>query len=591
MFMLANQRCSRRRCRALVLLTAKSVLATGCVSKQGEIDQKRSQLVTGSRCSLTSGYRWNPQKPPKLLLLSLDSLNLDSLNEYIPRLKNPHPSGLSKILKQRNQNAHLIVRDPTITASSHTSTITCSTAGTHGIFANSQWNGQKNVSGFSAPTGVETFATALRTAGLKVVTAGYPSLDNSENGRTVSEGFAYGDNLGKATVVSMSGKESYEHAWKNQKDEILAKINIRRKDNQQFQFECSDGSCTVSSEPSSSVQNLILTLGERRAVAYTIDLKSKQEEIYLSPLGFNKAFPDGTLARLDDCGIVFSPGKDLSLARFGADAIISGLEHRLNFFHRTWRMYLPSTDADAIFAYLEDIDALRHQFAGDTEAQEKVLNHIQKVDQIVGELIQSLPKETNVVIMGDHGMSAVTKELNIRAIVPENALKEAIVYTSGGTLLMYPKTHASDKSNSPASNQWLTQTQEALLKFRLSGLSAPVFEKVLVKGTLGLSAAGLEHPNGPWLIAFANESVGLQNSMSDALVLADTKNPQLPPPRPRGQHGHNSENKTMRAFLTMWGPNLDSLQANQIKYNTDVVPALAKAMNWPSPKQCIGGSK
>ncbi|MEY3903453.1 MAG: hypothetical protein RL189_2759, partial [Pseudomonadota bacterium] len=300
-------------------MTATAVLANGCVSAQDETDHNAQRIARGN-CDLLSQYKWNPQKPPKLLLLSLDSLNLDALNEYVPQLKNPHPSGLRKILRQKNQNARLIVRDPTITASSHTSTITCSTAGMHGIFANSQWNGQKNVSGFSAPTSTETFATALQSAGLKVVTAAYPSLDNSESGRTVSEGFAYGDNLGAAAVVSMAGKESYEHTWKNQKNEILAKITIKRKDNQQFQFECSGVPCTVSTESATSLQNISISLGDQKAVAYALDLRSKQEEVYISPLGLNKAFPNATLTRLNECGIVFSPGKDLSLAKFGAGA-------------------------------------------------------------------------------------------------------------------------------------------------------------------------------------------------------------------------------------------------------------------------------
>lgn len=567
-----------------------SIFLASCVSSSATNHSELSNHRQTKSCELSKKFNWNNSHPPKLIFLSIDSLNNQGLVEFVPLLKSPHPFGLQRILNHRNSNKELIIQNPTITASSHSSTITCSSPSVHGIFANSQWDGTKMVSGFAAPTNAETFATALMKAGLKTVSAGYPALDNSEPGRIVNEGFAYGDTIGQSTLAQIKNNEKSFYSWKDKNNSELAKISISRNSNGDLGLACESSNCVISENQDSKLLNIEISLDNKIASGYAFDVGSKDQDVYISPLGLNKAFPKTIAKKLDSCGIVFSPGKDSSLSRFGSKPFIYGLEHRLNFFRSAWTHFLPETSADAIFIYLEDLDSLRHQFSGDQNALSAVLQHVQRVDQLLGDFFQSVPPETNVVIMGDHGMSTIRYELNIRKILPEEVLKDSVVITSGGTLLLYSKKNQpNEKINSNPSSadyEMLAKTRNTLLKFRHPKLPTDVFQKVYIKNTADMKIAGLDHPSAPYLIAFAHDSIALQSSVGDELILADTQDPKLPAPRPRGQHGHFNENRSMRSFLALWGKELDNLQASSIKANTEVVPAIANALRWPAPEQC-----
>jgi predicted AlkP superfamily pyrophosphatase or phosphodiesterase len=149
----------------LISLTlALSALHQACVSSN-ESSQKLK--FPSTQCQLPKKrFNWSEKNPPKFIWLSIDSLNLSGLKEITSSLKQPHPKGFNWLMKAQNSNQSLTIREPTITASSHISTISCSTPEKHGIFANSQWNGKKMVSGFASPIRIETFATTLQKSGL-----------------------------------------------------------------------------------------------------------------------------------------------------------------------------------------------------------------------------------------------------------------------------------------------------------------------------------------------------------------------------------------------------------------------------------------
>lgn len=448
------------------------------------------------------------------------------------------------------------------------------------------------VSGFNTPIQTETFASTLAKHRLKVVTAGYPALDNSEQGRQVSAGFAYGDVYSQSAILKLEKQSTIQHSWKDNSGKEIAMVSIDSEKNNKLLVKCLDERCKVMDRLASGLVPLELFSNKRRSTAYIVPLDENLRQVYVSQVASNISFPESTATSLDECGIIFSPGKDTSLSKFGAKALVAGMEHRLNFFRDAWSRFLPSTNADAIFLYLEDLDALRHQFAGDPAADTTVVKHLEKVDQLLGEFLSSLPKATNVVIMGDHGMSTVQREINIRKILPKETLENALMVTSGGALLVYGRHSQSGKSissnPSAADQKWLQDAKKALEKFRVDSNSPPVFEQVLIKNSKEMKAAGLNHPQAPYLIAFANEIFSLQNSLEEKLILADLKSSPASTPRPRGQHGHFNQNPSMKSFLSIWGPQLNQVDASSIKANLDVVPAIAGALAWPLPDQCAG---
>jgi predicted AlkP superfamily pyrophosphatase or phosphodiesterase len=555
-----------------------------CVSGSESMSTENNRTNAVQNCNLSKKVlSWNRNKPPKLIFMSLDGLNYEFLSEYVPLLSAPHPYGLKRILNHGNLNKQLIVQDPTITSSSHTSTITCSRPETHGIFANTQLHGDRKVSGFAHETKTETFASALNAAGYKVVSAGYPSLDNSEPGRTIAEGFAYGSTEGKAGQYLLTGVTEAIHSWKNKKDEVIGRISLKLGHSNRPEISCLEKGCRVTSINNDTLFDIKIVKDGIHATAYVIPIDADGRSFYVSALGRNNAFPKANQDNLNNCGLIFSAGKDISLEGHGPQPVIAGLEHRFNFFRQAWTQYLPQTDADILFLYLEDFDALRHQFSGNKSAELSVVKHIEKVDALLGSFLESLPPETNVVIMGDHGMSIVKFELNIRKIIPKAILDQTRIVTSGGTLLVYQKDASDGGLNGAA---WISDLKNILSAFRINRSAKPVFEKIFSADDNSMKDAGLFHPDGPVFLAFANEDFALQDSLVDELILADTTDIKRPVPRPRGQHGHNNLNPKMRTMIGLWGPAFNGLKASQIKQNTDVVPEIAKALRLPVPVQC-----
>lgn len=584
-----GQRCNRVYSLLATLIVAQS----SCISVE-RVEGKTVQKIKMERCSFPeTKYSWNTAKPPKLIWLSIDSLNESGLNQILSKLKKPHPHGFKKLAEIRNRNSSMKVWEPTITASSHISTITCSSAATHGIFANFHFVDGKTSSGFSAPFKTETFATVLKNHGLKVVTGAYPSLDNSEPGRTVDEGFAYGDTFGQGKTYFLKKQNNQiEHVWSPVAEIESLRVRFSATGGEIANLDCSNATCSLQPAQKKKFWDLTFEVGDNRLRAYIQFLEGKDPAFYISPLTSNNAFPQRVKKQLNSCNYIFSPGKNSSLAKWGAADFIGGLEHRLSFFESVWQHYIPSTDADAIFLYLEDIDSIRHQYSGDDSVDEDVASHFERVDKLLGEFFASIPASTNVVVLGDHGMSTIKKDLNIRKILQNHGLDRIDIFTSGGTLMLFDKEKQTKNSATmPDADdiKWLRKIKKNLEEFRLPDDIKNVFRKVLIKGSNEMLVAGLSHPNAPFLMAFAHEDFSLQNSLSNELILADINNPASEPPRPRGQHGHSSDSPQMSSYLVGWGPILDSLDLKRVASNIDLVPALGQALGWPTPSQCRRG--
>lgn len=570
------------------LYIALPSLVQSCTSVS---ELKPPAATAPSQCQLSEKrFQWSQKNPPKLIWLSIDSLNLTGLKEITSSLKNPHPKGFNWLLKGQNSNQNLTIREPTITASSHISTISCSTAEKHGIFANSQWNGSKMVSGFSTPIELETFATTLQKSGLRVATAGYPALDNSEDGRTVAEGFTYGESLGRSQIYPTDASPFLSHTWKDDHGNIIATLKMSSPANMNTKnFSCEVKRCHFSQNNQEDVIDITIQHNARPARAYVQFIKSAIPKIYVSPLFINKTFPEYARNKQEACDLIFSPGKDYSVSSFGAVHWLRGIQHRFEFFEKNWAHFLPSTEADVIFMYLEDIDAIRHQYAGDDSALEYIRQHYERLDKFLGEFFSSLPESTNVVVLGDHGMSTIRREINIRLAVTQEISDSYNIITSGGTALFYEKRKQSpDISATPSEMDLniLKPAREKMMRLKDPVSGQLVFKKVFLKGTSEMQAAGLSHKNAPFMIAFANEDFALQNSVENAIVLGDLDDKKKSAPRPRGQHGHPQESTKMKTFAMGWGPVLDKLNLSQINSNIELVPAIGAAFDWKVPPQC-----
>jgi hypothetical protein len=525
---------------------------------------------------------------PKLIWLSIDSLNASGLEDTLRVIPNPHPFGFKKILENANKNTHLKVQEPTITASSHISTITCSSPAMHGTFANSQWNGNAIISGFVRSYNTETFATAIKNSGRKVVTAGYPTLDNKESTRTVHEGFAYGDSIGRSSVIKATSKAELKHSWSSDEDGLTLEVFLKNtRPLQTSSFSCMPEPCKVTASGVDEIFNVTFERPQQLLRAYVQALNER--DIYFSQLKKSKVFPNAVSQLHRQCGLVFSPGKNPSLSEYGLKVTMGGMKHNLRYFELNWAHYLPSTRADAIFMYLEDLDALRHQLADRVSLEKDAVEHLTAVDKLIGEFLESLPQSTNVVILGDHGMATVKTELNIRKILPVNTLEQSQIITSGGSLFLYGRGSQSiELSQVPSGKErsWLLEAKTRLENYRAPGNNKKVFAQVLIKGSPEMKESGLAHPESPYLIAFTYPEFSIKDSLSSELILADASWDEGKRPVPPGQHGHSSLDKFMHTFVTGWGPQIGSVSFNTLQSNLDLVPAVGKALQWPVPSHC-----
>lgn len=571
----------------IFLLTA-TLTVFSCVSILPESSTK-SPAPFPPECRLGSErFSWPVDHPPKLVWLSIDSLNESGLKLALRSIPNPHPSGFKRILESRNKKAELKIQEPTITASSHISTITCSPAGRHGTFANSQWNGNAMISGFVRPYATETFATAIKNSGRKVVAAAYPTLDNQEPTRSVTEGFTYGASVGRSAVVKNQSKANLKHSWSLNEGELTFEVSLQKDSPiEPGSFACQPQPCDVTPSGVKDIFDVTFRRPLEHLRAYIQILN--ENEVYFSQLKKNGAFPERVSELHRECGLLFSPGKNPSLSEYGVQAITGGMKHNLRYFALNWAHYLPSTRADALFMYLEDLDALRHQLADRISSEINSIAHLAEVDRLLGEFLESLPKETNVVILGDHGMTTIKTELNVRQILPAKALKQSQIVTSGGSLFLYGLNSQSKSMSSepnPEERAWLREAQKSLLNFRIPGNKKSIFAEAFIKGSDEMKKAGLAHADSPFLIAFADPDFSLKESLDSRLILADASWPEGRRPMPPGQHGHTSSHKAMQTFVTGWGPQLDAVRFDSLSNNLDLVPAVGQALGWPVPAHC-----
>lgn len=546
----------------------------------------------------------------KLLWVSLDGLKKSDLEAYLPRISSPRAKGVRYLLERGNWNPGLTMTNPTITYASHISTITCTPPGVHGIIANSQWNGKKMGGGFSTPYNAESFITRLKDAGLKVASYGYPGIDGEGDSRSSTLGGNYDGTVNDAAYfkVAPGAEGNFEVPSRMTKD-LKHNVTYRvSEDGKQITYTTPFGGSftqttglwqdVVFSDPDDAASH-------KQRVLFLYKAKEGAEgTLYVSPVGLSNAFPEEFAKKLDARGLVFSPAKDYGLpGKMGADAYVQAMTFNLRHFTDVAKLILDEEKPDAFFYYLEDLDTLGHQFAGQPQYDDLRGQALSSLDIALDELFSRVPDSANVVVLGDHGMSAINYELNVNAILGKDILNKWQVSTSGGSVFLYGKE--TELNSQPATQEpWFVQAVD-----RLQQATVPfdgnrkVFAKVVVKGTQEAKDAGLDGESMPWVMAFAAPSIGIRKSIESSLLMSMRQGFPIPEelralypvpmnsgravePVPMGQHGHLASTPEMQTSLVMFGPQFDGIKANDISLNTGLVPQIADSLGWPRPSGC-----
>ena len=587
----------------------------------------------------------HPAQNPEIVWVSLDGLNEDTLKGFLDRerTRSPndatlHPFGIKYLLETKGANARVQISDPTITSSSHASTMTCAPAGVHGIVSNLQWNGVDEESGFEVPYDTETFVHAMRKRGLRVGVSGYPGFDSKTPNRSPDRGIGYPTIRGTAAqfvdlpkfanladgqifTIQIGGPGEAGHASQDPTKGFELDLQLSDTPESLFILRNNERVGQISKDKWTKI--VFTSHGKTWAsnirLFHNKDNKHAQPTLYISPALQNAVVPQELNTKLNESNIIFPFGKDPALAeKFGEKAFIDSLEERLTYFTKTSHALLDEPAMDAIFLYFEDLDVLGHRYEGETSSLGFVDEHLRKFDQALGSILQRIGPKTNVLITGDHGMTAVQYELNALEILPTAMTTGYQIRAAGGSLFVYGPDAASLTQPPPHTddfNRIVEQLKTALVP---GSVNQKIFTKVVVKGSQeALRAGWREDVPLPWIHATARTEIGLITSVEPGLLVSLRKGFQVPPellaqsaypldaravPQPRtlGQHGHASEEQKMMTRVYAWGPGLETefsrgksgstsqtrAQPNRIIINTNLVPLVADALALPRPASC-----
>jgi hypothetical protein len=333
----------------------------------------------------------------------------------------------------------------------------------------------------------------------------------------------------------------------------------------------------------------------------------KALSLYISATTTNRVNPAEFAQKLDERGLIFAAGKDYGTrTAFGDTAFLATMEQNLRYFTATSHEALSSTGTDAVFLYFEDLDVLGHQYAGDAKSTGIVDEHLRKFDQAIGSIFARIRPETNVLIAGDHGMSAINFELNALELIPADIRSKFQVRASGGSLFIYGPDKASLTALPPASESYFQQLVSTLEGATLPGeTDKKIFSHVIVRGTQAAIDAGWRDGNTPlpWVFATVQPGVGIKSTTEQGLLLSlrqgatvspellaraiKTPDGKLPEPVPYGQHGHASETADMKTSVIAFGPALTgAFAAVTDTTNLQLAPRVADALGWQRPASC-----
>lgn len=586
----------------------------------------------------------------KLVWISLDGLQREVLEQFVARQERAqstpaagrsatsgfslHPFGVKYLLGLKGAWKELQISNPTITASSHASTMACASAGVHGVVANSQWNGEKTENGFDRIHQTETFVQALRSSGHTVFVSGYPGFDSRAPNRISDTSVSYDSAAGKSQTIALRTELGGQGGTQTQVT-VPIQPRLGAPDTAPYQliFQADEnadsgkllldnqviGSVGTDSWTEIKIDDSSVTSGDSapRAASQLASVRlfktdaaaapGQSLSLYVSPTTTNRASPAGFAQKLDERGLIFAAGKDYSVrGSFGDRAFLATMEQNLRYFAATSHEALSSSETDAVFLYFEDLDVLGHQYAGDKASTPIVDEHLRKFDQAIGSLFARIRPETNVLIAGDHGMSAINFELNALELIPQEIRGKFQIRASGGSLFIYGPDKASLTSLPPANEGYFQQLVSALEGATLPGdPNQKIFSHVLVRGTPAANDAGWRDINTPlpWVFATAQTGMGIKSTTDQGLLLSlregakvspellaraiKTPDGKLPQPVPLGQHGHASEASDMTTNVIAFGPALSRAFAGLTNTtNLLLVPRVADALGWQRPASC-----
>ena len=225
--------------------------------------------------------------------------------------------------------------------------------------------------------------------------------------------------------------------------------------------------------------------------------------------------------------------------------------------------------------HLADIDHAQHLKGPNSPEAYKA---IEESDHHVGEIWDILkrdyPGTATLIIVSDHGFSAIKRILNTKVILRNAGLLDVkgprvtsgpiSVVSQGGTLMVY-----INDSNRAAIAEKVTSVFKDM-----EGVDQ-VVSPTDVKAR-GLSTPS-EDPHFPDMIVYSKDGYVFGDTAAGAL-------PFIEKPEVTGSHGHNPDFPNLHASFVAWGAGIKPGVRPGLIPNIDVAPTIAKLLNVSLPK-------
>ena len=469
---------------------------------------------------------------------------------------------------------------------------------------NNTWTGSGTTSGFNKPYNQETWIASLIKQGFKVGVSLYPSMDGTSDSRRGSIGVAYDNPGSQPQIVTVAGGATVSVSVPDRGDagrshplEVTAdsrgSVLVKTPWGQAGPLEVAKPMDLFLSTKMNGVDR-------RAAVSVMLVNTGTQATVEISPMQLMPAYDASFSQVLDTDNVVFSSLKDYRI-QSQTPAFLAAMEHRRKFILAANKAMLARQDLDMAFFYFEDLDSLLHAFERDETVAPLVVEYLNRFDQDLGAFMSSIPASSDLVVLGDHGMSAIAYVLNARKILGPELVSQGTLMTGGGAIYLYPPQ--GDIAQDPPANLNIAAAAERLRQMDFDLTGQKLFGKVIVRGSKDAQDEGLSGKKVPWIMAFANEGVAFKNSVEDVLLLARANwavipetlrgkypepmvNGSLALPVPAGQHGHWNDLTLMRTRLVLEGPRLSKLDPLAIEKTLQLVPAVADQLGLQRPESC-----
>lgn len=523
----------------------------------------------------------------------------------------------------------------TITAPSHISTATCTPPSRHGIIANSYLKDGKKVSGYSSPFATEPLWRAAMRQGKKVLALAYVGTDGPTPERTTDWSLNYPDDtligphqtldLDVATLPNATGwtlkplmtgegaRETTITLKLNPKTNEQASVNVLIVPNRvtgtpdvwlDADKDLTNGvHGTLRSGTVADIADIFViethadsTLkgAKRRAFARRLPADAGKLSIYVSKPSYNHAQPASFRQRLDELNLVWPDygvrSPKITLAEYlETQAMID------RFLTDVGVKMVGELNPDVVLYYNPLIDSVGHKLQsklplpfnpnGTDEITKTFVEAFRIVDANVDRLLAASRQRDVVALMGDHGMDAIHKTVNVARLLPADHIGKVEVLTSGSLTLLYPAQNSTDPDRDLTARVIGASLKDALAALTHDG--KPVAGAALSRDDFTRTPDPAGDYTKEWAYGEAIWAYTTTSGFWYQYLPLDT-NTFLEPAAP-GMHGQLTTLPSMATVLMVKGPNV---RARHVANGSlgDAAPTFMKLLGLTPPAQCVGKS-